>query len=289
MGIGAQQFDQDFAKFNYQGTLSEQGVQLFRHVINEYYQQQGRYFPWRATDNPYHIVVSEIMLQQTQTERAISKYEQFILQLPSFHALADVSARDLLTLWSGLGYNRRALFLQKIAQKVVHEHAGVLPADPQLLQTFPGIGPGTAGSICAFAYNLPTVFIETNIRTVFIHTFFKHEQRVNDKALMPLIAQTVDQKNARHWYYALMDYGVMLKKKYKNPSRLSVHHTKQSTFEGSERQIRGQIIKLLTEHSALPFEYLVALTGRERARVEKNLHALCLEGLVKQTDDLYHL
>ena len=269
--------------------ISVQEIEVFRKVIFDYYHTFGRNFIWRQTDNPYHIVVSEIMLQQTQTDRAVEKYTQFITQLPDFESLAQVSLRDLLTLWSGLGYNRRALYLQKIAQKIMQEYAGILPADPEILKTFPGIGPGTAGSVCAFAYNLPTVFIETNIRTVFIHTFFKNQQDVTDSLIMPLIAQTVDPGNARHWYYALMDYGVMLKKKYKNPSRLSAHHVKQSTFEGSERQIRGQIIKLLTEHAALSLEYLVSLSGRDPVRVERNLHALCAEGLIKAYDDVYRL
>lgn len=274
--------------------LTDAGVLTFRQLIYDYYAANKREFVWRWTHDPYHIVVSEIMLQQTQTSRVVEKYLQFITALPTFEALAHASQREVLTLWSGLGYNRRGLALQGIAQRVVAEFHGQLPADPVLLQTFKGIGPNTAGSICAFAFNMPVVFIETNIRALFIHTFFKDRpDKVHDKELLPLIAQTVDTGNAREWYYALMDYGVMLKKQFKNPSRKSASHARQSTFEGSERQIRGMIIKLLTQFSALSFEQLIELIQKEPRRIERNLEDLCAENLVRkrQTDqhELYLL
>lgn len=273
------------------GQLTHAGIVWFRQLIYDYYRQHRRDFSWRATIDPYHIVVSEIMLQQTQTSRVVEKYAQFIAAFPNFYALAQASQRDVLTAWSGLGYNRRGLALHGVAQRVVTEYAGVLPADPQVLETFRGIGPNTAGSICAFAFNLPVVFIETNIRTVFIHTFFKQwTDKIKDQELLALIAQTVDLYNTREWYYALMDYGVMLKKEFKNPSRESAHHGKQSTFEGSERQIRGMIIKLLTQFPALSFDQLVGLIDRDPRRIANNLKDLCSENLVrKSAEDLFFL
>jgi A/G-specific adenine glycosylase len=261
--------------------LTDAGVAWFRNLIYEYYAKNKRDFAWRNTTDPYHIVVSEIMLQQTQTSRVVEKYAQFIATLPTFAALASASQREVLTLWSGLGYNRRGLALQKIAQRVQEEFAGQLPNNPEILQTFSGIGPNTAGSICAFAFNKPVVFIETNIRAVYIHMFCKERaDKVHDKELLPLIAQTVDQSQAREWYYALMDYGVMLKKAHKNPSRKSASHARQSTFEGSERQIRGMIIKMLTQFHALSFEQLVEFIPRSPERIVRNLEDLCAEGLV---------
>lgn len=273
---------------------TQNNLAWFRALIWDYYRVNKRDFAWRQTHDPYHIVVSEIMLQQTQTSRVAEKYAQFITAFPTFADLAKSSQREVLTLWSGLGYNRRGLALQKIAQRVVQEFNGQLPADPGILQTFSGIGPNTAGSICAFAFNLPVVFIETNIRTVFIHTFFKDRtDKVHDKELLPFIAQTVDPLQAREWYYALMDYGVMLKKAHKNPSRKSASHARQSTFEGSERQIRGMIIKLLTQFSALSFEQLAEHIKKEPRRIERNLEDLCTEGLVHrreaERDEVYHL
>jgi A/G-specific adenine glycosylase len=263
-------------------VLTEPGILWFRKLIYDYYKANKRDFAWRSTQEPYHIVVSEIMLQQTQTSRVVEKYAQFVEALPTFEALANASQREVLTLWSGLGYNRRGLALQKIAQRVMQKFGGQLPADPAILQTFSGIGPNTAGSICAFAFNSPSIFIETNIRAVFIHTFFKERtDKVHDKELLPLIAQTVDPLHARDWYYALMDCGVMLKKTYKNPSRKSASHARQTTFEGSERQIRGMIIKLLTQFHALSFEQLEELIKKHPDRIARNLEDLCAEGLVQ--------
>jgi A/G-specific adenine glycosylase len=256
-------------------------------MIWDYYQHNRRDFSWRATDNPYHIVVSEIMLQQTQTYRVAPKYELFIKAFPDFTTLAQAPLQNLLAAWHGLGYNRRALALQKTAQKVVQEYNGLLPNDPETLVTFPGIGKATAASICAFAFNKPTIFIETNIRAVYIHTFFPHRDDVHDKEILPLVQATVDHSNAREWYYALMDYGVMLKKKYKNPSRKSSHHTQQSAFEGSDRQIRGMILKILIERQVITIHELWSLIDRDPSRVQTILNDLVNEKFIVQKGSIY--
>lgn len=260
-------------------------IAQFQTIIYSYYKEHRREFPWRATQEPYHIVVSEIMLQQTQTSRVIDKYQQFVAVLPNFEALANASQREVLALWSGLGYNRRGLALQNIAKRVMADFAGVLPSDPIVLEALPGIGPNTAGSICAFAFNKPVVFIETNIRAIYLHFFFRDKEQVKDRELLPLIEATLDRENSREWYYALMDYGVMLKKSQPNPSRKSASHTKQSTFEGSERQIRGLIIKLLTQHPALSFDELCGLIPRDPVRITRNLADLLAEGLVQERSE----
>ena len=170
----------------------------FREAVWKFYQQRGRSFAWRSTYDPYHIVVSEIMLQQTQTSRVTEKYDAFLKKFPTFQELAQASTADVLTEWVGLGYNRRALALQGIAQTVVQQYDGILPNDPLILETCKGLGPATAASICAFAFNRSTVFIETNIRAVYLHAFFGHRQEpVSDKELLPLVAATVDKERAR--------------------------------------------------------------------------------------------
>lgn len=269
--------------------ITDQTLLLFQKHIWEFYQQQGRTFAWRNVDDPYRVVVSEIMLQQTQTYRVEPKYEQFLVEFPTFQILAQATLRDVLTLWQGLGYNRRGKALHALAQKVVQEHHGNLPNDPAILETFPGIGPATAGSICAFAFNKPTVFIETNIRAVYLHHFFAGKTQVHDKELMPLVASTVDQTNPREWYYALMDYGVYLKKSSINPSRRSKHHTQQSTFEGSDRQIRGLIIKALTEYSQLGQDQLIEAVNKDAARVHEQLAKLCAEKMVVMQDGYFYI
>lgn len=253
----------------------------FTKTIWHYYTDNKRYFAWRNNHTPYAVLVSEIMLQQTQTHRVIQKYQLFIETFPSFEELAQASLKDVLTAWQGLGYNRRGLALHACAQKVVQEHQGTLPHTPEVLITFPGIGKATAASICAFAFNIPTIFIETNIRTVFIHFFFHNRSEIKDAEIYPLVEATVDHTRPREWYYALMDYGVMLKKNIPNPSRRSAHHTQQSKFEGSDRQIRGMILKILTAQPYATYQELCCLIEREPTRIEKALYELCKEGFVK--------
>lgn len=267
-------------------NLTARDVASFQSFIWQYYQEHGRQFPWRNIDDPYAVLVSEIMLQQTQTHRVMPKFELWMTEFPDFNALAQAPLRDLLSAWQGLGYNRRALFLQRTAQAVVNEYNGMLPDDPAILVTLPGIGKNTAGSVAAFAFNRPTVFIETNIRAVFIHSFFKDQDDIKDSQIEPLVAQTVDQKNPREWYYALMDYGVELKARFKNPSRKSAHHVKQSKFEGSHRQIRGKALRIITAHGIITYHELCALIGDQDPRIQTAINELLKEGFVKKEGEL---
>jgi A/G-specific adenine glycosylase len=261
----------------------------FQQYIWQFYADNGRVFAWRNNQNPYHIFISEVMLQQTQTHRVEKKFQEWIVAFPTFYDLAAASTRELLSVWQGLGYNRRALYVQQSAQRVVAEFGGQLPTDPAVLVTFPGIGKATAASICAFAFNVPTVFIETNIRSVFIDSFFRDQESVHDSEIMPLIAATVDHNNPREWYYALMDYGVFLKKHKVNPSKKSAHYAVQSRFEGSDRQIRGEILRLLTKKETLTVQELVVLTQKDPIRVEKIIKKLHQEGFLAEHNGLVRL
>lgn len=270
--------------------MSEQNnVSLFKEHIWTFYATNKRSFAWRNIENPYFVTVSEIMLQQTQTKRVIEKYEQWIKRFPTIQDLATASLHDVLVCWQGLGYNRRGAYLHQMAQAIVRDYNGIIPNNPDILKKLPGIGPATAASICAFAFNMPTIFIETNIRTVFIHSFFAHQETVHDKEILPLIQTTVDQTNPREWYYALMDYGVQLKATIGNPSRKSTHHTTQSKFQGSDRQIRGAIIRLLTEHKNLSIEALQQQTNAQEARFYAILTKLIKERLIKNNNNTISL
>lgn len=261
----------------------------FKDFIWQFYHQHKRDFAWRETNNPYHILVSEIMLQQTQTHRVVAKYEQFIAAFPTIEALAHAPLRDVLSVWQGLGYYRRARFLHHSAQKVVEEYAGIFPQDQQMLKTFPGIGINTAGSICAFAFNQPTIFIETNIRAVFIHSFFAGRLDIADKEILPLVEATIDQENPREWYYALMDYGVFLKSRILNPSRKSAHYTKQSKFEGSDRQLRAKILKLIVDARSLSDHDIRLQVTDENVRIDKIILQLVAEGFIKEMNSIYYI
>lgn len=261
----------------------------FRTIIMQYYQQHRRSFPWRETHNPYHILVSELMLQQTQTDRVVPKYEAFLARFPDVATLAQAPQSDVLTLWQGLGYNRRALYLHQSAQQIINHHQGKLPESSQALQTLPGIGPYTAAAVLAFAFDQPTVVIETNIRTVFIHHFFADSDEVHDKDILPLVQETLDTANPREWYYALMDYGSYLKKLHPNPNRKSKHYTRQSKFEGSDRQVRGQILRLLLQHTSDSVHTIRQKTDVDEARFERIIQTLTRDGFIVRDRDTIRL
>ena len=184
----------------------------FIKTVTTYYKKHGRHdLPWRHTTDPYKIAVSEIMLQQTQVARAIEKYNLFIKQFPNIQLLAQAPLSEVLKLWSGLGYNRRAKFLHAMAKTIVTDYDGVFPRTQAALKSLPGIGDYTAGAIAAFAFNNEAFCIETNIRTVYIHHFFPDQKNISDAVLLPHIKNTLDTKHPREWYWALMDYGSFLK------------------------------------------------------------------------------
>ncbi len=276
----------------FRGVLSKEGqseaaLMLFRDIIWDHFEEFGRPFPWRDTTDPHAILVSEIMLQQTQTGRVAEKFPAFMEEFPNFRTLADAPLSAVLKAWQGMGYNRRAVSLKRTAETVM-EQGGELPASPDELLKLPGIGPYTAAAICAFAFNMPTVFIETNIRRVFIHFFFPGEDKVSDAQIRPLVERTVDQDRAREWYWALMDYGVLLAKQLPNPNRRSRSYTKQKKFEGSSRQLRGKVLKVLLEEEGLSREELEARVEKDE-RLEKVLVELEKEGFVREEKGKYQV
>ncbi|MGC9434877.1 MAG: A/G-specific adenine glycosylase [Methanomicrobiales archaeon] len=248
--------------------------------MRRFYRECGRDLPWRRTVDPYRIVVSELMLQQTPVDRVIPRYHAFIDAFPDFGTLARAPQRDVLARWQGLGYNRRALYLHRIAMQVMEEHAGHLPDDPVALQRFPGIGPATAASIAAFAFNRPVVFIETNIRRVFLHFFFEGEEDVPDRRVLPLVAQTLDGENPRDWYNALMDLGTVIARTGGNANRRSREYLRQSPFEGSNRQIRGEILRALVDAESVKEDDIRILRDTDPVRRERILRALEREGFI---------
>lgn len=256
-------------------------VKVFQQLVYDYFQNHARQFPWRETIDPYAILVSEVMLQQTQTYRVEPKYQVFLKQFPTIVKLAQAPTSKVLAAWQGLGYNRRALNLQRAAQQIVENNKGKIPDNPEDLAKLPGIGQATASAITAFAFNKPVVFIETNIRRAYIHHFFPNAEKVQDKQLLPLIEKTLDHENPRTWYYALMDYGAALPKETPNPNRRSAHYTKQSTFQGSNRQVRGHVLKYLIAHPSVSLFQLGEGIDQPLERVSPILETLKAEGFLK--------
>jgi len=260
--------------------LSFQQVRRFQKQIYAHYRSNKRVLPWRKTHNPYKILLSELMLQQTQVKRVIEKYREFLRHFPAIGSVARAPLRAILEQWQGLGYNRRALALKRLAAIVVDRYGGRIPPSIEALKALPGVGAATAGAVCAFAFDKPVVFIETNIRSVFIHFFFRDRGAVKDSEILPLIAQTLDAKRPRHWYYALMDYGAMLKERHTNPSRRSAHYTRQSPFEGSLRQVRGMILRVVVAHPGISEAALVKAINRDGDMLRKALRQLLTEGFI---------
>lgn len=238
--------------------------------------------PWRTNHSPYWVFVSEIMLQQTQVERVIPKFEAFIGKLHNWEKLAQVDTSTLLQLWSGLGYNNRAIRLRAAAQTIITQYGGVVPDDIEALDSLPGVGYATACAVLTYSYNIPNVFIETNIRRVFIHHFFPDINKISDTELEPIIAESLDQRNPREWYWALMDYGSYLKKIVSNPNHRSKHYTIQKKFEGSVRQMRGEILRRLTMHASLE-------DIEHEERFNTAIDGLIKDGIISHHNNTYKL
>lgn len=274
-------------------------LQLFQTYLLDWYTKHGRNnLPWRQTYHPYHVLVSELMLQQTQVNRVIPKFEQFISLFPDYQSLAKASTAQLIQAWQGLGYNRRVLFLQKTAQKIMADYQGRMPTTQQALLSLPGIGPYTCSAILAFAYKQPVLVLETNIRAVYIYHFFSDTNQINnanqpahtsikitDEQITPLLKQSLYTQNPRLWYSALMDYGAYLKRVVTNPTRKSSTHAKQSKFEGSFRQLRGYILRELANQSTKKqqTQYLIQAAPRHfnQDDVQLALEKLELEGFIE--------
>ncbi|MDR2768051.1 MAG: A/G-specific adenine glycosylase [Treponema sp.] len=269
--------------------------QAFKEAVLSNYRSSGRVFPWRKKrTSPWGVLVSEFMLQQTQTARVVSYWEAWMKKWPAVKDVARAGLGEVLSAWSGLGYNSRARRLWECAKMICADYGGRVPKTPGELVKLPGIGPYTSGAIACFAWDYPAVFIETNIRAAALHFFFEDRSGVGDDEIIPFLKECVPEKGAREWYYALMDYGAALKKTTLNPGRKSAHYAKQSRFEGSFRQIRGAIVRVLAQNgpqkkaalqSALA-EEVPALSDADFCRA---LDSLQKEMMVAETDEVWEI
>lgn len=268
----------------------------FQKRVLEEGQLHYRDMPWRNTQDPYRILLSEVMLQQTQVDRVIGYYENFIKTFPTIRDLAGASFVEVLSQWSGLGYNRRAKWLHEAAQKMIKNDDGLIPNNVESLSALPGIGHNTAAAVCAYAFNKPEVFIETNIRTVYIYHFFSHyAEPVADHEIEDLLKVTIYKENPRRWYWSLMDYGVFLKKTLGNFSQKSTLYRKKSKFEGSTRQVRGKVLKIFFNTPRLSCADVIEslhtssrMSPIDKEKVENVLAQLQKEGfLVKDAAGYY--
>jgi A/G-specific adenine glycosylase len=228
------------------------------------------------------------MLQQTGTARVLPKYAPFVREFPDAARLAAAPASKVLRLWKGLGYNRRALYLREAARIMVREHRGRVPQTLEELTRLPGIGPATAAAVLVFSQGVPVPFIETNIRRAFLHCFFPGASAVTDAEILPLVDRTMDRRDPREWFYALMDYGAMLKSRLTNPNRRSAHYHRQSPFEGSPRQLRGMILSVLLQQGSATEAEISGILRREDG-LKAGLESLEKEGFLVRRGRVYRL
>lgn len=245
----------------------DQGRRLYRDM------------PWRSDTRPYYVLVSELMLQQTQVARVIPKFKEFIARFPDEQVLSDASLSDVLTAWQGLGYNRRAKFLQQAAIMICTEFNGEFPTSRADILRLPGVGKNTAGAIEAYAFNRPSIFIETNVRTVYIHHFFAGMNDVSDADIQAILEQTIDHEHPREFYWALMDYGAWLKASGVRNVARSRHYKKQSPLAGSVREVRGLIIRQLATSEKMSIDELKS-TMPDDDRFNTALDGLAADGLI---------
>ncbi len=243
----------------------------FRDRVRELAGPLWRDLPWRRTRDPYLVWLSEVMLQQTQVPRVEGRWDEWLGRFPAVEALAAADDAEVLAAWQGMGYNRRALSLRRAAVEVVEVYGGEFPRERDALLGLPGVGPSTAAGIRAFAFDEADVYLETNVRSVFIHEFFPASESVPDRDLVPLVRAACPESGSdvRGWYYALLDYGAWLKKSVPTPSRRSSSYARQSRFEGSFRQKRAEVVRILLSAREMGLaptsEQVAALLAEEEA------------------------
>ena len=269
-------------------------ISRFQNTILEWYQKNKRDMPWRNTRAPYKILVSEIMLHQTQVSRVLPKYKEFCTAFPTITTLANASDKKLLTVWKGLGYWRRAKYLKETAKRILQHHGGKFPKDAKILETLPGVGPYTARALACFAWNAPEPFIDTNIRRVYLHFFFPRTTSVSDKEILEVAKKAVWKKNPREWHYALFDYGAM-ELRDTSINKRSKTYAKQSPFTGSFRSFRTRALRLVLEEPKQKIseetikKILEELLRKEEVDYapEAILSSLLKDGLLKKRKEFY--
>lgn len=261
---------------------SEVTIGRFRRIVWAHYKKQGRHdLPWRKTRNPYRILVSEVMLQQTQVERVLPFYAEFTRRFPTARKLVEAPLSDVLKAWQGLGYNRRAKLLRDAAQELVRTPLSATRSNlVKRLEELPGIGPYTARAVAAFAFNQDVFPIETNIRTAIIHHFFPRKKKVSDTEIEKVLKRVLPKGRSREWYGALMDYGAHLKRSGISHNTRSKKYAKQSKFSGSLREARGAILRAYTQGVTSRAKLLDLLGPSRRAQARAAFGALVAEGLI---------
>ena len=263
--------------------ISETKIKNFNEKIFAWWKKNKRTLPWRETTNPYYIMISEIMLQQTQVNRSVEKYLEFIKEYPTIKELAEASVSSVLKIWSGLGYNRRALWLQEAANQIVRLNE--FPKTPEELQKLKGIGPYTSRSILIFTFNYDIATVDTNIRRILIAENFA-KVNTKEKELFIIAQKLLPKGKARDWHNALMDYGALVLTSAKTGIKPK---TTISSSSKENRRFRGIIVKYLTRTTKAKKEKIVKNCNIPNEKIDDILVGLIADGLVKKIRKYYTL
>lgn len=264
--------------------VSQERIQQFQKKVFSFYRKKKRELLWRKTSDPYKILLSEFMLQQTQVNRVLLYYEQWIAKWPTIYALAAASLPEVLQMWMGLGYNTRAVNLHRAARKIVAEYNGDVMTAVKQYKELPGIGRYTSHAVQIFSANADLVTVDTNIRRIFIREFNLSEQ-ISDKELWKLAEACLPRGKSRDWHNALMDYGALSLTAQKTGIKPK---TQQSRFEGSDRQIRAKILRyLLTKDMSI--SELKKNLGIEQIRLFPILEKMISEKIIVKEHKIYRL
>jgi A/G-specific adenine glycosylase len=264
-------------------SISSSRIKSFQEKIFNWWKSNRREFPWRQTTDPYKILVSEIMLQQTQASRVVEKYNEFINKYPSLENLASATGAQVLKIWSGLGYNRRALWLLEASKEIMEMKQ--FPKTSKDLEELKGIGPYTSRAILIFAFNKDVATVDTNIRRIFIHEGFAIEE-TTDEELFTIANRLLPKGQSRDWHNALMDYGaekITAKKTGIRPP------SKQSSFKNSSRMFRGAIVKYLIKNSNVNDQKIANECQIPKEELDDILSSLIKDGLIVRSGTKYSL
>ena len=226
--------------------LSTGRIVSFQHKIFSWWTTHKRDLPWRHTRDPYRIMISEVMLQQTQVLRVLPKYREFIERFPTVVDLAKATSADVLRIWKGMGYNRRALYLHRTAKIICDQYNGHFPINYELLTTLPGLGTYTARAILVFAFKQEVPLVDTNIRQIITHFFF-NDQPQKESVIEEVARQLVPSGKSWEWHQALMDYGALRLARARSGSLIKASRRTSVPFKDSNRFFRGRIIDRLRE------------------------------------------
>lgn len=285
-------FSEEMLGKNVRERLGDDVIDDLRERLLRWYAENGRDLPWRRTRDPYAILVSEVMLQQTQVPRVVPKYAAFLERFPDLAALAEAPLADVLALWSGLGYNNRALRLKRAAEgAVARTRDGRLGRPPSLpgtveeLMRLPGIGPYTARAVLIFAHNADLAAVDANIRRVLLHELrLPHD--LSPAELQRVAIAVLPRGRSRNWHNALMDYGALV---LTSRTTSIAPLTTQSPFEGSRRSYRSRLVKLLLDESPRRRDELPGLLGLPPDDADEIVRLLEADELVVCDDELVRL